>query len=151
MLFHCGLDEVDIAVRRITDVRLDTPAEEVSILTTVPADSPLDDHAADHARIAKTLATEQCSFEVVVIAAAPFAGIAACFQQVLDAIEQFLVDKGSVASRVGLSLVLDQAQVVRVFQHRSDFRLRDRPGGPCLCSPGRQSIPIEVRDDVIDC
>ncbi|MEH3138765.1 MAG: hypothetical protein PGN37_01035 [Mycobacterium kyogaense] len=150
MLLDGSLDKVHIAIRGITHVGLDPAAEVVAVLATVTAGGALNDHAPDLAAIIKTISAEQTSFQIVMIPASALARVATRFQQVLHAIEGLLVDEWWMTPVVSLPFVLDQAEVVGVFQHGCNLGLRNGPGWARSSRAGGEAALIEFIHDGLD-
>lgn len=100
-------------------------AEEVEVFGLVPPDSALDKHSVvGDAALHVALTTEDAALEATLVDALAFSGVAAVFEDVLDAHEEFTVDDRFVASVEGFVLVGDLADVVTVAQEQAQFRGR---------------------------
>ncbi|MDG4668669.1 hypothetical protein [Mycobacterium sp. 236(2023)] len=87
MIFDRRLNEIQIAIRSVTVVRLHASAEEVPVLTAVATGCPLDDHSSDSACLRGARATEEGALEIVMVPPTPLPGVSPCIEQILNAVE----------------------------------------------------------------
>nr|WP_062950481.1 hypothetical protein [Brachybacterium sp. sponge] len=144
-------DPVDAGVRRVAEVVLDPSADEVSVVgVAVPAGGAHEDHSPVDVLFEAALSAPDGAFEVVVVALAAFAGVAAFVHELLHLVEQVLFDEGFVSAGVGLALVADLAEEVAVAEHLLDLGVRDRPGGTALGGAGAKPPVGELFGDVLE-
>ncbi|WTI33028.1 hypothetical protein OH817_03915 [Kocuria rhizophila] len=144
-------DPVDRGVRCVAQVVLDPSAEEVSVVgVAVPAGGAHEDHAPVDVLFEAALSAPDGALEVVVVALAAFAGVAALVHELLHLVEQILFDERFVSTGVGLALVADFSEVVAVAEHLLDLGVRDRPGGTSLGGAGAKPPVGELFGDVLE-
>nr|WP_255572778.1 hypothetical protein [Leucobacter tenebrionis] len=130
---------------------LHAAAEEVAVVgVAVPAGAAHEDHASVDVLFEAALPAPDGALEVVVVALAAFAGVAAFVHELLYLVEQLLGDERFVPAGVGLAFVADFSQVVAVAEHLLDLRVGDRPGRTSLGGPGAQPSVGEFFCDVLE-
>nr|WP_258062914.1 hypothetical protein [Rathayibacter sp. AY1C6] len=150
VLLDSGFNSFRVGVGRIAEVVLCAAAEEVPVGASLSAGGSHDDHAPVGLVLEPAAPAPDCPFEVVVVAASAFAGVAASVHELLYTVEGPFVDERLVATFEVLALIANFAEVVPVPEHLLHLRGGNGPGGASESWPCPQASIGEFLDDVVD-